>query len=433
MFFEKLMTKFGLKKFISPATFKNISTLMTGTVIAAIIPILSAPIMSRIFTSSDYGVLGLYMSISGLIGVLAYSHYANAIMLPKENIEARQILWFSVFISTAISLLTLLIFISLYLFTNLFSSSSIGFWYFFIPLSILLNGFNATLLIWANRTQKYRNLSFNRIIQALLTVAVQITLGILIKNETGLLVGLLLGQSISVFLLLYAFFNSGEFGIGVPNRKAFKNIAVKYKGLLFYGTPSDFINNLINQTPIFLLQKFAGISYVGYYNFTQRFLGLPQQFISSAIVDIFKQKASYSYSHFGNCREVFVKTFKALSMLAILPFIVIFFFAPSLFSFVFGQQWYTAGIFAQFLGIMFFFRFIVSPLSYVYILANKLKEDFLLHILFLVLTTASFYISNYFFDRKDMMILTYSLTYSFVYLIYLVRSYSFSRGPKVKN
>lgn len=396
--------------------------------ISAVIPILTAPVMSRIFTAQDYGVLGIYMSISGLIGVIAYSHYSQAIMLPKENTEARQVLWFSVFLSSIASVLAMFTFLFLFFFTDVISSSTLRSWYFLMPLSIFLNGLNAVLLTWANRQQQYKQLSVNRVIQTVITALVQISIGLLIKNETGLMAGLILGQVMSVALLLFSFWNKQEFGIGRPKAGAFRNIALKYKQLLIYGTPTDFINNLINQTPIFLLQKFAGTNYVGYYNFTQRLLGLPQIFLSSAIVDVFRQKASYSYSHYGNCREVFVKTFKALSLIAVFPFLTIMLFAPALFGFIFGQQWVTAGVFAQFLGIMFFFRFIVSPLSYVYILANKLREDFMLHLLFLGMTTASFYISNYFFDNKNLMILFYACTYSSVYIIYLIRSYKFSKG-----
>ncbi len=428
MFVNKLLQKLGLDKFISPGTFKNISTLMTGTVISAIIPILTAPIMSRIFAASNYGVLGLYMSISGLIGVLAYSHYTQAIMLPKENSEARQVVWFAISFSTVVSLCAMLVFIMLYFFTNVISSSEIHLWYFFIPVSIFLNGVNAAILTWANRLQSYKQLSYNRVIQALITVVVQITLGILIKNETGLMVGLLTGQLVSVVLLVWKFGTKLETGIGSFESAGFKKIAVQYKNLLFYSTPSEFINNLINQTPIFLLQKFGGISYVGYYSFTQRFLGLPQMFLSSAIVDIFKQKASALYSHTGNCRPLFIKTFKVLTGLAIVPAIVAVLFAPQIFTFVFGARWLTAGIFAQYLSVMFFFRFIASPLSYIYIIAGKLKEDFLIHLFFLFLTTASFYLSNLFFEDKKIMILNYAIAYSFVYIIYLVRSYKFSKA-----
>lgn len=422
--FEKL----GLEKFISVKTAKNISTLMTGTVISAVIPVLTAPVMSRIFTADSYGILGLYMSISGLIGVIAYSHYPQAIMLPKENTEARQVVWFSGFFSAMISLITLIVLIILFFFTELISKSALQFWFFFIPVSILLNGVNAVLLIWANRNQKYRQLSYNKVIQAIITAVVQISLGIFIKNETGLFVGLLTGQVISVLILIISFGNENEFGIGRPEMHTFRKIATRYKQFLIYGTPSDLINNIINQTPIFLLQKFAGIRYVGYYNFSQRLLGLPQQFLSSAIVDIFKQKASYSYSHFGNCREAFVKAFKALTAIAIIPFVILLFFAPQIFTLIFGSQWYEAGIFAQFLGILFFFRFIISPLTYVYIITGRQKEDFLLHILFFVLTTLSFYVANHFFSDKKYLVLIYALAYSFVYLIYLVRSYKFSKG-----
>lgn len=125
MNFEKLIEKLGLINFISPETFKNISTLMTGTVFSAIIPILTAPVMSRLFTATDYGILGLYMSISGLIGVIAYSHYSNAIMLPKEDEEAKQVVWFSVYISSAVSLITLLIFIILSVYTDIIKNSSV--------------------------------------------------------------------------------------------------------------------------------------------------------------------------------------------------------------------------------------------------------------------------------------------------------------------
>lgn len=428
MLIQKILLKLRLRKIVSASTFKNISTLMTGTFIATIIPILTAPIMSRIFTVSDYGVLGIYMAISGLIGVLAYSHYAQAILLPKENDEAKQVLWFSLFCSLIVSFTAFLIFILFYFFTNIIIDSALQFWYFFIPVSILLNGISAILIIWANRHQKYLQLSLNRIFQAIITVIVQITLGILFNNEVGLMVGLLTGQGISVILLLNNFMNSNDSGIGLPKPRMFKNIAYRYKNLLIYNTPSEFINNLINQSPIFLLQKFGGLSYVGNYNFTQRFLGLPQIFLSSAIVDVFKQKASYSFNYYGNCKEVFLKTLKILVAIAILPFIIIVFFAPSIFSFVFGTQWYDAGIFAQFMGIMFFFRFIVSPLTYVYIIAGKLREDFILHILFLILTTLSFYVSDYFFEDKRYLILIYSISYSLVYLIYLGRSYIFSKG-----
>lgn len=425
---EHWLRKLNLDTIVSSKTLTNLSTLFTGTVLAATIPILFAPVMSRIYTSTDYGVLGLYMSISGLIGVIAYMHYPQAIMLSKDDNEARQVMWFSIFFCLGIAFLTLIIILLLHLFNILPTYSPLKIWLFLIPLSVLLNGISASVMVWANRHQQYKVLASNRMLQAILTVIIQISLGLSINNEAGLLVGLIGGQMISVFLLWLRFTNKSAFALKRPEFTTFRSVAFQHRKLLIYTTPSEFINNLINQTPIFLLQRFGGLSYVGSYNFTQRILGMPQVFLSSAIVEVFKQKASVAYNTQGNCKEIFVKTFKVLCLMAIIPFSVIILFAPNLFVFVFGHEWKEAGLFAQFLGILFFLRFIVSPLSYVYIIVGRVKEDFLLHILFLTVTTLSFYIGNMFIKEKPYLILIYSITYSCIYLIYLIRSFKFSRG-----
>lgn len=400
---------------------------MGGTFLSAIIPMLTAPVIARIYAPEFYGILGLYMSISNLIGVLAYSHYPQAVMVVKEEMEAKQIIWFSFFLSTAVAVFSGIIIIILLNFTGVFSSAKESWWMVLMPFSIIFNGVTASLNIWANRTKSYKNLAFNRIFQALLTVGVQISFGLLYKDGRGLMIGFLVGQFISAAFLVYTFsIRKTQYSIGRPSLNDLRPIAVKHKKWLIYLTPTDFINSFINQSPIFLLQILAGPSYVGSFLFTQRFLSLPQQYISNGIVDIFKQKASEAYHRDGNCKILFLKTFKLLSSIAFIPFLVSVFFGPQIFTFVFGDKWAQAGIFAQYLSILFFFRFIISPLTYVYFIVGRLKEDFLLHLLFLVVTTVSFYITSLMTENKNMLILAYSISYSAIYIIFFLRSYKFS-------
>ena len=266
--------------------------------------------------------------------------------------------------------------------------------------------------------------------QSGVTVSIQIGLGFLIKNETGLILGFLSGQMISVLLLVKKFCGKGEYRVGVPDFSKFTSLARKYKGLLFFSAPSEFINTLINQAPALLLQKFAGISYVGNFSFSQRLLGLPQTVLSSAIVEVFRQKASSEYHNTGNCRAIFIKTLKTLTVLAAVPFLFVVLFSPAIFEWVFGAHWREAGRVAQVLSIMYFFRFIISPLTYVYTIAGKFKEDFVMHILMLALIYAAFYIGDYFGIDDHNLIWTYSICYSAFYLVYLCRSFQLS---KLKN
>ena len=170
-------------------------------------------------------------------------------------------MWFSIGFSTAIAVITLMIFIFLFLFSSWVTTSPLKFWLFFIPLSVLFNGLSASMMVWANRHQQYKILASNRVIQAVLTVTIQIGFGLAFNNEAGLVIGLLMGQLTSAFLLWFRFRKKGKASLNKPEIKTFKRIAIQHHKLLFYSTPSEFINNLINQTPIFLLQS-LGTAYV---------------------------------------------------------------------------------------------------------------------------------------------------------------------------
>jgi O-antigen/teichoic acid export membrane protein len=420
-----------IEKFISASTFKDLSTLIGGTAISAVIPIITAPIMARLFSPENYGLLAVFLSVNGLISVVLVSGYSQAIMLPKNVLKAKQIVWFSLFITLGISILCLIFIGLLFLYSNFSKTFEISIWFFLIPFTVFFGGVASTLNIWANRVKEYKNIAKNRITQALLTAGIQIFLGIVIKGETGLLIGLVFGQVYSaVALVLVFYYKKSANNIGSPIIRRFRSVANDYKKLVLFSTPSEFINNLINQMPIFLLTYFGGISgqtLVGNFSFTQRFLGLPQQFLSSSIVDIFKQKAADNYRESENCRPIFVKTAKVLTLLAIIPFIIFFLFAPQIFIFVFGDKWFLAGVFSKYLSILFFLRFIVSPLSYTFILAGKFTEDFLIHLIFFVTLLVGFYIGNYFLEDKKYLVLVYSLIYSSIYILYFVRSYKFSK------
>ena len=67
---------------------QNVLTLMTGTTLAQAIPIIISPILTRIYTPEDFGLLALFLSITNIIGSVANGRYELAIMLPKKNDNA---------------------------------------------------------------------------------------------------------------------------------------------------------------------------------------------------------------------------------------------------------------------------------------------------------------------------------------------------------
>ena len=140
---------------------------MTGTTIAQAIPIAISPILTRIYTPEDFGIFGLYISITIMIGVFVTGKYELAIMLPQKEDEAANILALSLLITVLMSAIT---FICIYIWhldiIDLLSNKELSYYLYFIPLSILLIGSYQGFNYWSNRQKKYKLMSKSIIIKA---------------------------------------------------------------------------------------------------------------------------------------------------------------------------------------------------------------------------------------------------------------------------
>lgn len=409
---------------------RNFATLMSGTVLAQLLPMLMSPIMTRIFNPADYGLLGLYMAISGMFNVVVTSQYNHAIMLPDKDDDSINIIGLCIVISLITGLVALIgvLLMGAYI-CDFFGIEIIGSWLYVIPLTVFTSGVYVALSYWTNRRCKYKRLAISRIAQSVIIIIVQVTFGLMYQGPTGLLLGLIIGQLSSTMILLYQVWRDDkEAFITNLSTQKIKKMAITHRSFALYLLPADFINALNNQVPTFLLTKFAGTSEAGKYNFTQRILGLPSAFISAALVDVFKQRAISDYNKLGNCRDIFVKTFKTLVLLGIVPLLVILFAAPDIFDFLFGSRWREAGVYAQILSVMIYLRFIISPLSYVYYIVGRQKEDLMLHIVMALGTAFSLYAGYLIYHSPKYMVLFFSINYSLIYLVYLLRSYGFAKG-----
>jgi O-antigen/teichoic acid export membrane protein len=417
-------------KIKSPSVFlKNILTVFSSNAIAQVLQFITVPILSRVYDPSDYGFLGIIMSISGIIGVFSTLGFSNAILIAKSETELYEVLAlcaksiFFIFVSTII--LELVFFDSINSNFNLNSEKSLLV-KISVPILILLNGFNLVFSFVLTRQSRFKVLSFNRIIMTIINFAVSLCLGLLLKNAFGLLLALLISVLVSTIMLYISFcryFDLKE--VFLILNKPLKATINKYKDFTIFSLPTDFINNLNNQIPLIMIGKFGKFpeQSIGSYNISNRVLGLPINLISNSIADVFRQRAANDYTEFGNCREIFVKTFKALFLSSIIPFGILIGFGDLIFEFVFGTKWREAGEYSQILGILFFFRFTISPLTYIFVIAQKQRLDLVLHLLFIPLGFISLYYGVFILNSIKMGLFFYSISYSLIYILYFIYSY----------
>lgn len=418
-----------IKKLLPKSNYaKNILTLMSGTGLAQAIPIAISPILTRIYSPEEFGIFAMYLAITAILSVLITGRYELAIMLPKKDEDAANILGLSVFLSFFVSLLLLvMVFIFGKQISELINMPEIKPWLYWIPASTLLTGIYQSLNYWSNRRAHYSRLAISRVFQSGGTAGGQLGAAIKTSTSAGLIGGQIFGLLTSTVVLAKLIATDDKKLIRKINKEDALEQCKRYINFPRYLIIAHVFNTASSQMAVMLLNTLFSSVVGGLYMLTQRVLGAPVTLVASALGDVFRQEASHSFAHTGQCKEIYLSTFKNLLIIATPVFLVFYFIAPELFTIIFGEKWREAGEYAQILTPMFYLRFVTSPLSSMFMIAEKQRLDLLWQI-FLFLTTTASLVIGYYFDEVKLALLVYMLSYVVMFSINGVMTYKMAKG-----
>jgi len=387
-----------LKKLKPKSEFsKNVLTLMTGTTIAQAIPIAISPILTRIYTPEDFGIFALFMALVGMFSSIASGRYELALLLPKKDEDAFNILVLSFIIICILSFLLLIGILFLHdSIISLLQNDAISIWLYFIPLALFLVGSFNLLTYYNNRKNMYRDIAQATIVKSLVLVVVQLGIGSLKSGVSGLVSGQIISQAFANVKLIKNVF-SRRFFNAISFVKMFA-LARKYKNFPKFQAPHAFLNTLSSSAPIYFFTIFLTSSVVGLFSLSTKIVLTPLMILSSATAKVYNQKVSMLFYKKLDCYTFTLKLLYSLVKKILLPFIVFIFFAPDIFTFLFGLEWREAGVYTQILSPWLFMVFLVGSVSYIPSLLSLQKRAFILEIIYTFLRISSLFLGLYFFD-----------------------------------
>lgn len=402
---------------------KNIFTLMSGTAIAQVLPILTTPILTRYYGPIEFGMLGMFIGIVSLLVVISTFKYDVAIIQPKDDSIAEQLFNLSFCLSSLFSVLILiLINFNIEYLKTLNDHENFKYFLYLIPFTVFILSANSSLTFIINRRKNYKQMSMNKVIQGTGITLVSLTFGLLDFTSFGLLIGFLTGHTTVFFNLMYKYWNT----IAKIDFTSFYSIAYKYKSYPMFALPSGLSNTAATQMPVILLAKVFNSSISGYYYLVERVLSAPITFLGSSVSSVFRQKAQEDKHVLGNYNKIFKKTFINLVFIGLPIFIIIGIFGQQIFMLVFGDEWVSTGLYAQILAPLFLLKFCISPLMSSLYISNKLNVDVIGQIVYAVLIISSIYI-GYVFDDIILSISLISFFGSIFYLFFLYLTYNYSK------
>lgn len=332
----------------------------------------AAPLLSRLYTPSEYGTLAVFTATSAISATFLTLRYEVKVVLPKSDGEARDLVNLTARLAVVLGIVGLLsVLVIPVRFRDSVGLAALG---NFLPVALaasvaaaLANVFTS----WLNRRAEYKTMSAIRLIQALVSAGSGISAGVL-----GLRNGLIYAQvaAITWAAAATAFFalRTISFQSAAP---AMLRAAMIHKGAPLYLLPTGVLDVLSAQLPYFLITMWFTREDTGHYRMAYSLLAMPGALVGTAVAQVFYKRFAELWPDQVSARRLMVKTWTVLAIFGLVPLLVVMLFGEPIFRVCLGRSWGESGIIARILAPMVFSSLVLSPTSGALIVLGMEKKS----------------------------------------------------------
>lgn len=342
---------------------KNVLILCTGTFAAQLIAFIFAPIITRLYGPEAYGLMGMFISVCTIIVPVAGLAYPIAIVLPKEEAEAKALIKLSLVISIIISLTLLAILLVLNkIIVHFFQLQEIAPYLYLIPLVIVFGGIMQAYEQWLIRRRQFSATAKAMVFQTVVMYGGQAIFGFFYPFAAVLVAFSSMKEALRAFFMFVFSKRNHNAEIDRKDDKvSVLFVAKKYKDFPLYRAPEIFISAIGESIPIILLASLFGPASAGFYSISQTILNVPTQLLGKSVGDVFYPRIVEAANNNENITKLLKHASYSLAVIGIIPFLIVILFGPWIFGLIFGEEWARAGEYARWLATGIFFNFINQP------------------------------------------------------------------------
>ncbi|WP_109208072.1 oligosaccharide flippase family protein [Moorella sp. Hama-1] len=394
---------------------RSVAQMVGGTALGQGVVILSSPLLTRLYTPEEFGLLAVFSSILSVALVLVSFRYEYAIPLPVEDDQAADLLSLSVLLVLGTSVLGVVAFwwlseeISVWTRTPQLAS-----YIWFLPIGLLGGGLYQAFNYWITRQKLFSVVSRTKVIQGFGQVLIQLIAGTLKFGATGLLTGFIVGKFLGVGALMRRSFRVTH----VSSWSRIRIVAKKYRSFALYTVGAGVVNMVGMYIPNIQFARYFDLEKVGFFFLTQRILTVPMALIGQSVAQVFYPVAAQSQSDLSQSRHLIERLATVLLFISFSTFSVVSLQGPFLFASVFGPAWQDAGHYAQYLAPWYVCSFISSPLSSFVLVAGKQRSAFFMTLYESGLRLGSIWLGSR-YGSPELAVLLFSASGVLISIVYI--------------
>jgi O-antigen/teichoic acid export membrane protein len=340
---------------------RRVAYLSGGIMVGQLILVAASPLLTRIYTPAEFGILALFTSFTTIIGTGVCLCYEFGIPVVARRPAAVSLVGVS-FVVTALVAALLVVVMALFgpALGRLLGAPGLAPFLWLVPLVMLIHGVTVPLGAWFLRHGVFKR-AVNKPLQFGSQVMAQLGLGFAGAGAAGLVIGYCAGYLARLLYLLGSLPRADRRLLFHLRPRRMWAVARQHWVYPVFSTPSYLLQSSTQMLPAVMLAVLYGPVAAGWYSLAQRMLELPVRLLSQSTSSVYLHEVARGEP--AAVYRLFLRTswrFLLIGLAGMLPLLLV---APPLFAFLFGADWRAAGVMVQCLIPSQLTRFVVVPVA----------------------------------------------------------------------
>jgi O-antigen/teichoic acid export membrane protein len=350
---------------------KNIFTVLSGSILAQALGLLALPVLTRLYSSHDFGRFQVYFSCLNVLMMVAALRYELALLVVPEQSAYEKLLKSIVRVAGGVFIIfTLAVVVFGATLDEKFMHHS-GVVYV-LPVALLIAGFFQTMTYLPMRNRNYSVSAVAKVIQSAVYVFSAFIFAWSHVMAFGLIVADLSSRLVSAFAIVKKTPETLRILTARISGDDLRETLVQFQKYPMITFPGTLISALSAALIPLVFASFFGLEMAGQYALVDRFILAPVAILAGAIMQVFTGELSENArSNPERLNQTFRRAVVLLAAISILPCVLGYYMAPALVPFVFGSKWMLAGQLCSLAMPVAFVSFVSAPVTMTIVICQR--------------------------------------------------------------
>lgn len=372
--------KNNLREILHSELARNSAKLLSANVLAQVVGLLVYPVLTRMYAPDDFGLLNLFLSMGGVLALVASAEYQYAILLPKEQKSAAAIWQVGMMCVLGVSLVVVLSIPFAEPIAAMFNAPLLASWYWALPIYVMLIGTWSLLNYWLSRGKQFGTVGRFQVTQTLANAGGKIALGAAGFLRGGLIMSALIGPLAGLLSCVNKIKTSWRELMRI-DRGECGRMAREYKKFPAFSLPRALVNNVSGNLGLWMLTPVFGLEAVGYFGMAVTLAFRPLNVISSSLYQVLFQRTSERVQNREHIKDMFRQFVQKMGVLVGMVFAALYWVLPMLCRWLLSDGWEETGELIQLMLPWLFFSMLVAPICFLSDVFQKQKIGLLFEVL----------------------------------------------------